>query len=240
MKKAGWICVVLCAVCLTACGGKNMPEGSIEHIVADFYEAGYDYQKELVICDAETGETLGTQMVAEGQIFAEPYREHVKYLSDESGSALVQEAYFEETKAGVRAVLVTEDGTKKQNVTRSMPYGYGEDISFAQQDDTVIDDREVLVYVGEYQVDIGEKYRLSEELVATVPQEYYVDKETGVLLRIVTDITDLNRKNQAAVDVSANGTELQKALADAETEQPCEKEILTIRHYGEPTEFQMP
>lgn len=23
-------------------------------------------------------------------------------------------------------------------------------------------------------------------------------------------------------------------------EQPCEKEILTIRHYGEPTEFQMP
>lgn len=242
MKKAGWICVVLCAVCLTACGGKNVQEGSIEHIVADFYEAGYDYQKERVICDEETGEALETQMMAEGQVFAEPYREHVKYLSDESESALVQEAYFEETKAGVCALLVTEgeDGVKKQNMTRSMPYGYGEDISFAQQDDTVMDGREVLVYVGEYQVDIGEKYRLSGELVATIPQEYYVDKETGVLLRIVTDVTDLNRKNQAAVDVSVNGTELEKALADAETEQPCEKEILTIRNYGEPTEFQMP
>lgn len=232
--------MLLSAVFLTACGEKNAPEGSIERIVADFYETGYDYQKELVTCDVDTGEVLETQMVAEGQIFTEPYREHVKYLSDESGRALEQEAYFEETKTGVRAVLVTKDGTKEQSVTRSMPYGYGEDISFAQQDDTVMNDREVLVYAGEYQVDIGENYRLSETLVATVSQEYYVDKETGVLLCIVTDITDLNRKNQAAVDVSANGTELKKALADAETEQPCKKEILMIDHYGEPTEFQMP
>lgn len=240
MKKVGWICAVLFTVFLTACGEKKAPEGSIEWIVADFYETGYDYQKELVICDAETGEVLETQMVAEGQIFAEPYREHVKYLSDESGSALAQEAYFEETKLGVRAVLVTEDGAKEQNVTRSMPYGYGENISFAQQDDTIMDDREILVYVGEYQVDIGENYRLSEKLIATVTQEYYVDKETGVLLRIVTDITDLNRKNQTAADISANGADLKTALAEAEIEQPCKKEIMTIEHYGEPTEFQMP
>ena len=141
----------------------------------------------------------------------------------------------------VDSYVLSKDGWVSQKVTQNRPYGYGKELQYQLDREETIDGEAVEVYTAEYTDNIAEAFQIQEDLTYTVKQEYYLDKDDGILVRVVTDLADMNKKVAIANDMSANGSTL--AEAEKNSEQIAglqQKEILNIYNYGNPTAITWP
>jgi hypothetical protein len=220
MKKQYLVVLLICLILLTLSGCNttgNEGESEIEKAVADFYQAGYDYEKIIETYDQDTDKY--TKVILAGQVWQNPYKEHVK----------------------VDSYVLSKDGWVSQKVTQNRPYGYGKELQYQLDREETIDGEAVEVYTAEYTDNIAEAFQIQEDLTYTVKQEYYLDKDDGILVRVVTDLADMNKKVAIANDMSANGSTL--AEAEKNSEQIAglqQKEILNIYNYGNPTAITWP
>lgn len=74
MRKSILCVCTSCILVFVACAGS----GEIESIVKKFYSSGYDYEK---ITTSYEDDNLVSEVIVEGQIIQEPYKEHVELVS---------------------------------------------------------------------------------------------------------------------------------------------------------------
>lgn len=210
-----------------------LPDG-IANIVDSFYESGYDYERtEIYVRD---GKESG--VIFEGQVFADPYREHVTVSTFGDTTSSWTEAYYEEKRGTVTMTMTLADGsTAKQTGKRSYPYGYDEDIVFTEAEAGTLDGEEVQIYHGEYTVDMGAVYGF-EAIEAVVAQTYYVRTEDNVLVQIDTDLSEQNRALAIATNMSVNGDSREEAEEKAVSDENTETVTLKIKNLGNPTDWQ--
>jgi hypothetical protein len=104
-----------------------------------------------------------------------------------------------------------------------------------------IDGKDVEIYTAEYTKNISEAYQIQDDLTYTVKQEYYLDKDRNILIRVVTDLSDMSEKIAIANDMSANRSTIEEAENNFEQINGLQqKEILNIYNYGNPTEIKWP
>ena len=246
-KKCAAMLIAGMALLLTACGGKA-PEtdtvgtaGAQDKIPAwldKFYNGSYEYVDSTV--DLETGDAVA---VISGRRVSSPYVEHVKVL--EPGDSLWSEAYFYGDGDGVKALLDTDSGYVEQKTQRGYPYGYGEELEFADPEKEMLGEVECDVYETEYTVDLAEKMNgdageevIKEPLTAVVTQKYYVDPEKDELIRVVTDLTDQTAKTEASVLMMSQGLSAEEALEKTSGDQI--QEILEIKAYDSGMSIEIP
>ena len=141
----------------------------------------------------------------------------------------------------VDALLRTETGWRTTKLQRERPYGYGETLTVLDENgkDT-IDGTPVQVVKTRYTTDLAVP-QSDVVLTADINQTYYIDTETQQLVRIVTDLTDLNRETQMLNDIMANGVTPDEAEANLkDTPLICCTETLDIRPYGETMTAEQP
>ena len=243
MKKQYLVVLLICLILLTLSGCNttgNEGESEIEKAVADFYQAGYDYEKIIETYDQDTDKY--TKVILAGQVWQNPYKEHVKVISSDD-EYLWEEIFYEKGDDAdtVDSYVLSKDGWVSQKVTQNRPYGYGKELQYQLDREETIDGEAVEVYTAEYTDNIAEAFQIQEDLTYTVKQEYYLDKDDGILVRVVTDLADMNKKVAIANDMSANGSTL--AEAEKISEQIAglqQKEILNIYNYGNPTAITWP
>ena len=215
-------------------------ETHIVTAVADFYQAEYDYEKFIVTFDKDTDKR--SEVISEGLVLQDPYKEHIKVVSSKN-EALWKEIYYEKSEISgkVDAYIATKDGWVLQRVTRNRPHGYGEDLHFKFDREDTIDGKDVEIYTAEYTKNISEAYQIQDDLTYTVKQEYYLDKDRNILIRVVTDLSDMSEKIAIANDMSANRSTIEEAENNFEQINGLQqKEILNIYNYGNPTEIKWP
>ncbi len=226
------VMVLTMAGCGSSSGSQNTSEtqdGSIESIVKEFYETGYDYVR------VEVG--ANGSITYEGQLFVDPYREHVTITPSGDYTASYNEATYEENGNKVTATLAMADGSEiTQEISRTYPDGYGQEIAFTEGESTELNGEEVQIYYGTYQIDAGTVYGV-DDLVADIDQTYYVNNDNQIV-RIETDKTEYNEYLSAALDVSANGLTRDEALEqEKNSELNYSVTTLDISNYGNPTDF---
>ena len=239
MKKYVAVAVtLLSSVILGACGNASSPgasgEDGIEGIVSSFYRAGYDYEEihTFVRDGAESG------VIYEGQVFADPYREHVVISTFGDASSMASEIFYEEAGDKVSAEIIQKDGsTAKQVIGRKFPYGYGQEISFSEDEDGTLDGVAVEIWQGEYVVDVGKGYGLEEDLTAVVSQVYYILKEEQTLVRLDTDLTQVNQMTAVANAMTGSGLTREEAEESVDMDAQREQVVMKITNMGNPTEY---
>lgn len=238
MKKMS--VVVFALFLLSGCQAQEDSESSrIEAAISDFYQADYDYDEAWEKYDDENNVT--STVVFRGQVYDSPYKQHVDVVSVSSGENLYDELYYYTDITTTRALFFTADGWVKQLGTRPRPHGYGVALEYTFVREDMLDGRAIEVYTSSYTVDIGKKYGFEEVVNATISQEYYLDKSEGILVKIITDLSDQNRSVAIANDMSVNGSSLEQAEQNyANSAQEGERHILLIYNYGNPTPFEIP
>lgn len=234
-RHIGLFIILLFIVLLFGCNSANdIDKIGIEKIVDAFYEADYDYERITETYNKDTD--TYTSVIIDGQVFNKPYKEHYKVVSSET-EPIAKEIFIENDKARI----LTNEGWMTQTVSRGRPAGYGKATEFKLDREETLDGKSVEIYTAEYTEKVSELYQIQEELEYTIKQEYYLNKEQQVLIRIVTDWTDRNEKIAIANDMSANGATLEQAqnnVALLPTLQ--QKETLNIFNMGNATEFEWP
>ncbi len=217
--------------CVTAACGKpgaadaGEPE-DIEAIVQAFYASEYEYEYEETHTFEKDGVTSG--YVFEGQVSLEPYREHVKVHTFGDTASAYSEVTYEEEAGVISAKLVLTDGSvTTQTVQRKYPYGYEQDLVFSEQKEGVTDGTEVVIWHGECVADVGAAYGFEERLTTVVEQTYYVSKTDHTLIRLDTDLTELNRI-MAAANAMSGGLSYEEAPDVAKTEEQQELVVMKI------------
>lgn len=232
-RHIGLFIIFLFLILLFGCNSAiNIDKTGIEKIVETFYEADYDYERITETYNKDT-DTYSTVAI-EGQVFNKPYKEHYKVVSSES-EQIAKEVYIENNKARI----LTNEGWVTQTVSRGRPTGFGKVREFKLEREESVDGKIVEIYTAEYTEKVSQLYQLQKELEYTVKQEYYLDKERQMLIRIVTDWTDRNEKIAVANDMSANGVSLEQAQNNVVLLPTLQqKETLNIFNAGNATDFE--
>lgn len=220
---------------LCSCATKPTAERTIQDAVDDFYQADYNYTKESNRYDSAGNVTSSS--IQTGSVVNSPYKEHILVLDKPS---ILDEMYIYEEHGKITANISTTNGWVQQTIKRSRPYGYDNDLEYTYLKDETLNDRSVALYTTSYFLDIGKIYDLSEDLQAEISQTYYLDKEDGTLVQIVTDLSDHNYKLSIAIYMSLDGESYDDATKKAALDQMEDLEILSISDLGNPTPFELP
>jgi hypothetical protein len=233
-KTVSLIAIFILSVSLYGCGSmQTSTNNEIEDIVKAFYQSGYDY----VRTETSTVDGVESKIVYTGQVFTNPYKEHVTISSSENVDSTYTEEYFKEDGNQVAITLVSDTGEEINTTgTREYPYGYNQDITYEQDKNTMIDDIEAEVYQGTYSVDIGSAYGLDSDLTATVSQTYYLSKEDRTLLQINTDLTEYNYVMSLATYMSTSEASEEVARENVSNEDTSFV-TLEITNLDNPTDF---
>lgn len=232
MRKSIFSLCASCTLVFVACAGKN-ESGEIESIVKKFYSSGYDYEK---ITTSYEDDNLVSEVIVEGQIIQEPYKEHVELVSSTEES-LWDELYYDKYSC----TIVKDGNMQKTPSNPQKPYGYGKEIIYEEPKESIWEGNPVTLYDAHYTVDIGKSYQIKENLCAVVRQQYYIDPEKRTLIRISTDLTELNKMNEIAINISVNEMSYEEAVAAYEQSGEYRNtEEVNIFNYNNPTEFDEP
>lgn len=180
--------IILAVFILSACGNNSRPEW-----LNDFYNGNYEYRKSTVTIRHNT-ENVST--VFEGKVISSPYKEYVRVIEPEQSSW--REAYYYGSGKMVNALYKMGDQYTSQPCAHPYPYGYDQKLVFKEDRTEDYNGIPCTVYTTEYTDDLSNIFRPDAE-TAVIPQEYYVNNETNRLVCIITDLTDLNEKSQAAM-----------------------------------------
>ncbi len=213
------------------------PQEFMTKLLSEFYKTDYEYTKTTTVQTSD----YESKSVYIGQVFNNPYKEHIVLVESsdygikpetDSGTKLSTDPeiyYYEEKPDEITAKIINEKGEFEQfDVERIYPFGYGEDINFTKLEDTLLEDKPVYVFQGEFTVDIGDLYDLDSELNSNVSQIYYVSKDTQQLVRIESDLTDYNVNNIIASKAVLQGTSVEVEKANYTQTNESLKQVLDI------------
>lgn len=233
MKKILLYVFIACNLILASCASDSNPEiGRIKKSVKHFYDSGYDYTHTI---SSYENDKLISQEVIEGQVLLYPHREHMKRLTT-SDKQTWDEIYYRKFDS-----YVVKDGKlQKVRLTVEKPCGYGKNLIF-QEPRKSTDGKKVLAYDAQYIIHIGKSYGIEQKLDAVIKQEYLLDPKTDILLKITTDLSEQDRLNEIAVNMTANQMSYEEAVKAAEKAANRQHiEELSIYNYRNPTRFEMP
>ena len=228
---------VSCAVLLPGCSGRETEQVQDQEAqqpawLEEFYTASYEYRITNIVSDEGTEQELP---ILEGKRINSPYRQYEKYINP-LGLQAQSESYSYGDGEMVNTIVRNVQGDwTKQESKHDYPYGYGEDLEFTEGGTVDYNDIICDVYTTEYTGDMAEIMNsyaeeevITEPLTAVIEQEYYVDQDTEQLVCMITDITDMNRKQQIAVFMVSKGITAKEAEQYCDTGQIREKmEILS-------------
>lgn len=242
MKKTWAIRSVIClsVFLLTGCQSASEKETSeIAGIVENFFKSDYDYEETTTYYDVDG--RIRIMQVIEGQLFQDPYKEHLRvtpYSRTIKGTS--SDLYRTGKWNFITAYVPTDNGWVKQMQQRAHPHGFGRDLTFSSgKQDT--NDPNLEIYSAEYTVDDGKSYKLNEDLSAVISQKYYVDKDKKILVRIETDLTEMNKKHAMIVDMVENGSTMKQAKEKvAKMNDITQTVVLDIYNLGNATDFDLP
>lgn len=233
MKKIYILSLIIFIFAFNSCN-KIDSETEIENAVQNFYKSDYKYQKTVITF--ENGEKDIYKF--SGERINSPYKEHIMLLEEGKGESLWNEAYYYGNGDVVDALLYS-NAWKKTKIKKENPYGYGEELIFVLDEKT--EQNGIDIYPAKYEVNIGENYKISEHLIATVKRKYYYSQKEKCLIGIETDLTDLNEKIYMANDISINGVSLKIAQANVKDVKNLGKiENFEILDYTDEINIQVP
>ncbi len=225
------------------------PQEFMSNLLSEFYKSDYEYTKTTIVQASD----YESKSVYLGQVFNNPYKEHIlltessdygikpEIESETKLSAVPEIYYYEENPDEFTARIINEKGEFEQfDIERVYPFGYGENINFTKLDDTVLEDKPVYAFQGEFTVDIGELYDLDSVLNSNVSQIYYVSKDTLQLVRIASDLTDYNVNINIATKAVFQGTSVEVEKANYTQTNESLKQVLDIYNIGKPSNFEVP
>ena len=206
----------------SGCGKEPKEEMSIEEIVAKHYEQDFNYTKTSISQD-ENGE-IQSKEVYVCEYEHDPYYEHVARDYDNSiqqeriagpNETIVGINWTERTMSGdgriIEVEFVTESGTEVQQMSRQYYIGYGEDITYTFVEEMELDGAAVSLYHAEYTEDIGAMYGFSDDIIAVITQEYYIDHTENQIVKIVTYLEDQTHKRTLAHYMAMNEVSYEEA-----------------------------
>lgn len=207
MKK---ICkhIILSILVIVLCScGNNEEKGTIEKCVASYLNENFEYYKTTNYVD-ENGENK--QLIVKGTYVANPYQETIEVVEGKENNPWDKAIYAGEGELVTAKIYVQSEWTET-TIKREYPYGYGEELAFEFVCEEKVDDVLCEVYTTQYTVELGDNVFIDDEIFATVSQTYYMAKDAEVLIRIDTDLTDLNEKTYICNDILTNGKTLEEA-----------------------------
>lgn len=190
----------------------------------EFYNASYEYRISHITGDGDPEQEIAS---IEGKRVNAPYRLYEKDISPDGAQVWTELYSYTDGDKVIRLVKSVQGYWVSQDAERFYPYGYGEDLELektgtAEYNNTLCD-----VYTAVYKVDIGETVNkqvgeeaIKEPLTAIITQEYYVDPDADQVLCLITDVTDMNSKQQISVLMLNEGLtaeEAEKQYGSAET-----------------------
>lgn len=234
MKKLLLCFLIAYSLILVSCMDKQDSDiKRIEDAVTHFYDSGYDYTEKIL--SYKNGSVVSEEII-EGQVLKSPYREHAKRISSPDKRTW-DEIYYSDSASYV----LTDGKLQKTHLQLSKPFGYEKKLTFKEPRETTLDGKKVLSYDAEYTIDIGKSYGIREELKAVIKQEYFLDPETNIVLKIKTDFSEQYKINSIALSMSADQMSYEEAVkAWNENGNYQNIEELYIYNYRNPTKFDMP
>ena len=200
--------VLFAALLLSSCGNNPQPEW-----LNDFYNGNYEYRRSTVTIRDGT-EDIST--VFEGKVISSPYKEYVCVM--------------------VKALYKSGDQYTSQPCAHPYPYGYNQDLIFKEDRTEDYNGVSCTVYTTEYTDDLSNIFRPDAE-TATISQEYYVDNKTNKLVCVITDLTDLNEKSQAAMHGFRTDSSIE---SESQAREVITEERLEILFYDDEMNITIP
>lgn len=216
-KAIASMCLLLTGILgLCGCTSTESENGKlISSALEDMYSSNFTYTV------STTAYNMDDELVTynyTGEYTANPYVEHQVYETDEY--SYWKEIYYysdSDDSGDVVQYQGLHDGEwLVEKAGKIYVKGYDEDIKIVSQKEETIDGEVYIVYSTEYTTEASRLYGLSEKVEATVSQQYYLEKESGKIARIVTDCTDLNRMTYIANSMANNGTDIETAQKEAD------------------------
>ena len=249
MFKNGKIILYLCVFSsfLSGCVGNaessKTEKTDIETSVAEFYKTDYDFEESYIRYDEQGNEYA--QMYVKGTVIRNPFQIHMKYLNPNSK---ILEMYMYGDEAHPDRIALTNDSDEWKKINSGVyahEYGYSRVLKFEKDREESINDKKTLVYTTSYVEDMGKTYRMDQEIPYTIYQEYYMDKETLQLVRIITDTTDARIKKEIAQMSQMDSISVEEAAEKVANDKNIKnasynKEILDIYNYGNAANLSIP
>lgn len=230
LRKWKRICLIFFIVLFSACGNTEGENADIEKIVNNLYQSDYEYIKTITSISLENKKE---KIVLIGKVKNDPYEEYV-YVDKSSEPSLIKETYYNGEGLTGKIQIKTNDGnvTEQPNYDRSYPYGYGEQLIFIFDRIENVNGVNCNVYKTEYHQMIGgDIFRLNTpEIDATISQEYYIDMDNHIVVKIYTDLTDFSRASYIVNYIFSNDVSLREAENKAQNIDFKEIEILEINY----------
>lgn len=218
--------VLFAAFLLSSCGNNPQPEW-----LNDFYNGNYEYRRSTVTI-RDGAEDIST--VFEGKVISSPYKEYVRVIEPEQSSW--REAYYYGSGKMVKALYKSGDQYTSQPCAHPYPYGYNQDLIFKEDRTEDYNGVSCTVYTTEYTDDLSNIFRPDAE-TATISQEYYVDNKTNKLVCVITDLTDLNEKSQAAMHGFRTDSSIE---SESQAREVITEERLEILFYDDEMNITIP
>ncbi|MBR2403027.1 MAG: hypothetical protein IKB01_09730 [Lachnospiraceae bacterium] len=216
---------------LYGCGfSESAKENAICSAFENLYNSNFSYLKEdNVYSDGEHQRTLYI-----GKYSARPY---VEYVFVPEGN-IYQHLYYYEGADCINAKVNVNGEWQEQIVNREYFYGYGENITILQEKELTIENTDYIVYNTEFELSLNKKNSGLDNMAVKVPQEYYIEKQSGKIERIVTYLSDLQKEIYIVNDMSVNGTSFENASQNANKMDNFER-IVDVSIEYEKEDFQI-
>lgn len=244
MKHKIIILILFSAILLTSCHNESAKQNNentsnieqtdpFHKALNTLYHSSYEYKK-------TTKSNNKVSLVMEGKILDQPFQEYQKIIQS-TGISLFSECYTFEKNHQIKAVIKTEDGFLESEAVRNYPFGYGYQLNGTLQKTEQRDGKIIDIYTTQYEENIGKLYRLKGELIATISQEYIIDKESNSVLQMTTDLTDRNKCIAIANSMSSGTLSLDEAKKKLTEEQYNQTiEMIEFSNYNGDISIQLP
>lgn len=242
------ILILFSAVLFTSCHNENTKQNNanvsenssnieqtdpFHKVLNTLYNSSYEYKK-------ITKNNDEISLVMEGKVVNQPFKEYQKIIQS-TGISLFSECYTFEKNHQIKSVIKTEDGFLESESIRNYPFGYGYQLNGTLQNTEQRDGKAIEIYITQYEENIGELYRLKGKLIATISQEYIIDKESHSVLQMTTDLTDRSKCIAIANSMSSEDLSLEEAKKKLTEEQYNKTiEIIEFSNYNGDISIQLP
>lgn len=199
-KLCAMVLGILTAMSITACGTNS---NEVQDALKALYEQDFSYVETQKYGESESQWT--------GEMQASPYLEH-RDMSE--ASQVMNDIYYSGSGKMIAAKISDKKGKwVTQPMERPRFYGYGEDLTILSSGET--EDKKYTKYETQYTSSVKAGLVSADKISYTVNQEYYLDKDTGNIVRIVTDTSDLTKAATIAGTMNTSGKteeEVRKSL----------------------------
>ncbi len=254
MKRAFMTCfyfTLISSIILTGCSKdvtrNQFPEDvpDIYQILEEFYNASYDY--------IETKQTKYDKKLYDGNpeviikiqgtVFSEPYKESSILVENSELDVTNQNGskkYFYQENSAVKACILWDGKYVSQITKRKRPIGYGKDLVFEYIGEEEVKGISTYKYKTEFTDNVDRRLN-SSNFEYTILQYYWIDKANHNIIKISSDLTELNNKVNLFSSSQANMQTYEKTYESLLPNLKIQDvQEIYYYNYDNPTEFEIP